>query len=521
MNKTFITILTALMLVFSSALVLADPSVSVSWTTGAANLYQEQSRTLVANVTNNGNVTVDVNIFMNLSSLGLASFNQSVGPLDVNASTTVSIPINTSDDTNVGPYILTLSLNAVDPSNSSANYSTTSPQTFSVLYPFCEDITSMGDSPISLHDIKNRKNIDGKDFNPLDEFELKVKVRNSDDDDNQYARVEMVIVQGSDEVDDTLVEAKAKISDSDYYTFTLKGLVPADIEEGKAYLYVRAYNDDDENNCEQDVMEMNIEKRSKELAPLELEYPKEVSCGDTVTFSGKIANIGNSDEDKVLMTLSALSQTFEEEYNDFDSGDISSLFNFDFKVPINMTEGSNKFVLRIDYDYDEDDENFDDADSFNYPFTVKNCKIDKASFTTETSTALTNTESEVRFLISNPTSYAQTFTVLATADWATISSVTPQTVKVEAGKQQYVSIKLTPNKDVESGIHTIAAKISYGSTTESLSLPVSIQSASTSLGLFGKIGDQFKNNTMWAVTDVVLVVAILVLLFLIFAGKRK
>jgi len=521
MNKSIITIFSALMLVFSLSLVSAASSASVSWNVGTSTIFQEQSKTLVANITNDGTVNESLAVTMDLTGLGLTSFSQNVASLAPGASTSISVPINTTSNTDIGAHTLTLSVYAQNTSLSTDNFTITSAQTLTVLYPFCENVSNMTGSPINLYDIKNRADIDGEDFNPLDEYELSVKVRNNDDEDSQKAVIEMVLVQANGEVDDTLVDDSQKISDTDYFTFKLNSSIPADIEEGKAYLYVRVYNDDDENNCEQDVLEMNIEKRSKELAPTELEFPKTVSCGETFTFSGRIANIGDSDEDKVNVVLTTLGQTFSEEFDNLDSGDYSPVFDFSVKVPTNLTEGTAKFSLRTEYDYDDEDETYGDSDSYSYLFTVANCKVDLASFKTETSTALTNTASEVRFLISNPSSYTQTFAVSATADWATISSVTPQTVTLEAGKQQYVSVALTPNKNAEVGIHNVAAKISYGSTTESLSLPVTVQSASASLGMLDKVGYQFKYNTMWAVTDVVLVIAIIVLLVMIFAGKRK
>lgn len=521
MNKTFITIMTALMLVFSSTFVLAASSASVSWPTAASNIFQEHSKTIIANITNNGDVTESLAVTMSLSALGLTSFSQNVASLAPNASTLISIPINTSTDTNVGPYTITLSVYAQNTSLATDNYSTTSAQTFSVLYPYCSDVDNMTDSPITLYDIKNRNDIDGKDFNPLDEYNLKVKVKNTDTDNSNYAVVEMVLVQGNSEVDHTSVKSKQKISKNDYYTFNLNSSIPSDVEEGKAYLYVMVYNDDEDTNCEQDVLTLDIKKNSKDLVPVNLDFPKEVSCGQTYTFSGEIVNIGDSDEEKVNVVFTALGQTFEDQFDNLDSGDYSPTFSFTVKAPTNLTEGNSRSTVRVEFDYNSDDETFDDSSSFNYPFTITSCKVDLISLKTETSTALTNTASEVRFLISNPSSYAQTYTVSATADWATISSVTPQTVTLEAGKQQYVSVALTPNKNAEVGTHNVAAKISYGSTTESLSLPVTVQSASDSLGMLDKIGYQFKYNTMWAVTDIVLVIAIIVLLVMIFAGKRK
>lgn len=520
MRKAIFTLLTALMLVFSTSLVLAASSASVAWTSSTYSVFQGNSTNLVANITNNGDVIENITVSMDLSDLGLSNFSQSITNLGINASQTVTIPINTTDDTDAAEYDLSLVLRLVASANASDNATVTSAKSLDVFYTFdgYDEIVSGGDLRIS--DI-NEDDFEGEEFKPLDEFEVEVEVENINDDDSVDATVEVYLVQGNDEVDDSFFDAKGDIEEDDDYKFRISGVIPADIEEGAAYLYVVVYNDDEDENIDYEVFEITIEKDSQDLSPIELEYPKTVSCGDTFTFSGKIANIGGSDEEKVRVKLTALNQEFEEEYNDLDSGDISPVFSFDVVAPANMNGSVGKMTLRVDYDYDEDDEEYDDYDSYSYTFTIPACKLDKADFTTETSTALEETQSEVRFTISNPLSVAQTFSVSATASWATVDSVTPATVTLEGGKSQVVAIKLTPNEDLDLGTYNVNAKVSYGSETESLSLPVSVQKAAGSDSFFGKVGNQFKTNTAWIVTDLVLAVAIIVLLVLLFTGKSK
>lgn len=503
--------------------VASSPSLTVTWLTSPVSIYQGQSQQASFTIFNNGNVNFDtVNASADLSSMGLGIWSSSLGAMLANStSASRNISLNASTSTDVKSYSVPLRVFGIVNSNSSLSISTSSSPSFSVLYPYCDNVSNMSGSPISFEDIKNQQDIDNEDFNPLDEVNVKLKVRNNHDSDSQYAVAEIVLVQGNSEVDDTHMKKKAKIKDHDYMNFELNFTIPADIEEGKAYLYIKVYNDDEDTNCQQRVLTLNIKKNARELLPYAIEYPLSVTCGGTFTFSGKLANIGEEDEEKVKVIVNAFGQKFTEDYSNVDSGDITSLFTHDFSVPANATEGSSTVTFTAYYDYNEDDENFDESEAHNYVVTVSGCKKEYVSIKTETSTAISLTESEVRFLVSNPSSSSQTYTASATADWATVNSLSPQTFTLEAGKQQYVSVKLTPNKDASIGLHNLEAKIAYGSKTESVNVPVNVQKASVSSGLLDQIAFQFKYNTTWAVIDTVLGLAIIVILVLLFMGKRK
>jgi len=502
----------------------STPALSVTWMTSPSEMYQGQSQTVRFNVTNTGNVILNtVNVTLDTGAKGLTANESSWILTDLNygASTTRSLKLTASETAYLGSRTLTLTANGVNSLNSSLTASATSTPSFNLKYPYCENVSNMTASPIS-YQVKNSDKIDGETFDPLEEIKVEVKVWNNDPDDSHYAIVEAVLMQDGSEVGDTNTKKKMKIAEDDSATFKLNMTVPADVSAGDAYVYITAYNDDESTNCQQVEYRVTINKEDKSIALEDMDYPTAVSCGDTFTVSGKLINIGTSDEDKVLVSLNAFKTVQEQDMGDLNEGEDSSLFSFDVKVPANATEGTNQLAFTVSYDYDDDDGTYGESSSFSYATTVSGCKKLEPDVTvkTEVSTAITSTESEVRFLVTNPTAVSQTYTITASADWATVSSVSPASVTLDAGKQQYVTVKLTPNKDTSIGSHDLIAKVTYGSKTTDVKVPVSVQKASTSSGLLDQLAFQFKYNTAWALLDTLLVVAIIVILVLIFVRKK-
>ncbi|MFC1685975.1 putative S-layer protein [Nanoarchaeota archaeon] len=502
--------------VFSVTLA-ASPSYSIDWITGAANLYQTQNRSLEFNITNTGNVLLSSNAVLDLSAFNEStSYNQNF-TLNPGVSRTGTAKLVTTDNTDVGEKTITLSVLGVY--NNTLNITSPSSQFFEVIYPYCEDIElgNLTSTPISIYQIKNQNDVENEDFAPLEIIELDVKISNTDDDDNIKVIAEAVLVYEDGEVDDADDKVKIKINDDSKETITLEIEVPADIEEGTHYLYLRVDNDETSGNCQQRYFKLDIEKSTREVVPKDVEYDAAPICGGTMSFSGEIINIGSNDEEQVKVVLEAFDQTFDEIYKDLDEGDDSGIFTFNINVPEDV-EGTNKIKLTLSYDYDEDDEKYDEKEFFSYS-PVVSCKLEDVSFTTETSVATVDKESDVRVLVKNPSKTSKTYTFAATASWAEVKSVQPSSLTLTAGEEKYVTVKLQPNEDV-SGSHDLSFKATYDGKTEVLNVPVTVQEPSKS-NIFSKIGDQYKNNTTWAIINTVLVLAIVAVILLIFTGRNK
>lgn len=511
-NKILFTALIAMMLV-SFAGFAAAASYSASWQNSTNDLFQGQNKVVAFNVTNDGSTSVPTNFFLDLSSLGLTNFNQNV-TMAVNSSYTGYVTITTTTDTNVGKHTLKLVVTSL---NASDTGSLSSPQDFNVLFPYCDNINNMTKKPIRLDEIKDQSKIEDKDYKPLDSISLEVRIDNLDQDDSQTAIAEMTLVSGNSE-DNADAKMKLKLKSDKSGTAKLNITIPEDVKEGLHYLYVRVYNDDDSDNCEQKVLTINVKRSSNEVIPTELDFPNTATCGSTITFSGRTANIGKNDEDKVKVVLKGFGQTFDDVFDSVDSGDFSPTFSFDMHVPENST-GNNKLILTTYYSYNSDDEVYDDADTSDYVITTT-CDFKKVEFATESSTALVGTTSQVRVLLSNPSPSPVTYSLSASADWASISSVTPSSLTLQGNGAQYVLVGLNPNADATVGIHTLNFKASHDGTAEAVNVPVNLQNSPSSLSVLSKINSQFKSNPVWFTLNAGLVLAIIVVIVLLVSGRK-
>lgn len=208
-------------------------------------------------------------------------------------------------------------------------------------------------SPIILKDIINDNKINGKKFKPLDEIEIKVKVENTDDNDEKDVVVEAVLVKNNIEVSDTSVDTTISLEDGDTETVVLKMTLPLDIDNGNYLLYVRAYDEDNQNNCQQASLNITVARISHEVIISSIIIPSFVYNGSLMTLQGEIANIGNEEEEKVKIVYSDdMSNNLYEEKRNLDSKE-ASMFSFNVNIPGDVSIGNHKILLKVYYDYDD------------------------------------------------------------------------------------------------------------------------------------------------------------------------
>ncbi len=501
--------------------VLPTGGITVVWNAAPGNFYQGENKTVIYNVSNNGNIPLNTNITLS-STIGLNSTESVL--LNAGASVLRTINVITNSSTPVGVNSMSVTATGTSGSVSASNNVFSS---FNVYYAYCELNTTA--SPIEIVEITNDNDVADETFYPLDTFDVRVKIQNEDDEESHKAVVSAVIVKGTEEVSDTDVEEKVRLSKNGKSTVTLHMKIPADIETGDHYVYVKVANDDDDSNCQQIAMKIKIKKSSHELKFDEIDYPENISCGSTVSVTGKIANIGSNDEEKVKVSFSdSFNNPQLKEINDFNEGDDSSL-NFAIRVPQYTVSGKYEFNLTAYYGFEEDDDDssigtYDERLYMTYPINVycgSQASSSNQSIITETSTAIIGLVSEVRIKLVNLGTTSQTYSLNAAADWAEINSVTPSSVTLSPGQEKEVSIKLAPAADTEIGAHTLVVTSQYGSQTESKNVPVIVQKASQSSSLIDKVTFYAKHNPTLVVIDAVLVLAIVIVIILLLSRKKE
>jgi hypothetical protein len=244
-------------------------------------------------------------------------------------------------------------------------------------YAYCSANSST--LPIRIYEIKNLDSIENEEFYPLDEFKVKVQVENQGDK-SKTVYVKAIIVKNNLAVSDTEVDKKVKVSDGDTETLELNMTIPVDLREGDYSLYVKVYDENNKTNCEQRIIPFKVIQNDRDILLREILYDPSnaLTCNSVLTFSGKLANIGLLDEERVKITYEDdLKNKFTDEIDNLDSGEESRTFTFYANIPKNATEGKKKITLTLNYDYDEDDDSYGEKATFNtlYSYTVSGCKV--------------------------------------------------------------------------------------------------------------------------------------------------
>jgi len=514
----FVALLSLALLSVNTA--LADPQIGVTLLTSSSisDIYEGQNQTVQFNVTNTGDSNL-TSIMLSIPSLGVVNYSLS-GALAIGDSAKPSYIIRTNGTTAIGQYSVDIfgknSSGFVTPSLST-------PFTFNVMYPYCSNITGPS-NPIYIDSVTNDDKISGKEFKPLDNISIKIRIGNNDDEDSHKVILDVVLVNVKDGSQiDNEAEKKVTVSKDHTQTVTLDMLIPADIDAGTYALYIKAENDDDSDNCVQTSYTLKVKKSTREIIYIpKSDDTANVSCGSSLPVIGNFYNIGNDDEDKIKIEYSdSFGNDQAQEHNNLYSGDKLPL-SWSFNIPRNATVGLSNYELTVYYDYNSDDKTYNDEDTFPFEFNV-NCQAMATSQTinTEASTAIIGTESQVSVNIANTGAASQTFSTSASADWATIDSITPASVTLAAGEEKEVIIKLDANPSTAIGAKDLVVSVQHNGITETQTVSVNVQQSSAKAGLLDQLSFQLKYNPTWVVIDTALVVAIIVIVILLFAGKKK
>jgi hypothetical protein len=234
---------------------------------------------------------------------------------------------------------------------------------------------------IQIDSIKNFNSIDAKDFAPLDELKIRVSVKNNANV-SKTVYVKSFIMYNNSEIKDTEVSESVKINDDGTKTVELNMTIPLDLKEGDYQLYIRAYDDNNKSNCDDNfegsnVIRFQITRETNEVIPKDVSFmpSNNVSCGDLLTLSGKVANTGTEDEQKVkIVYTDDLKNKAEEVIDNLDWGIESKTFNFNINIPKNATESKYKATLTLSYEYNEDNNRYGTTKTFTYDYSVGNCK---------------------------------------------------------------------------------------------------------------------------------------------------
>jgi len=389
------------------------------------------------------------------------------------------------------------------------------------------------DLQLSIEDVKVTGFGDEYEWFPLDEVEVEINVENDNDD---YKMKDVTVGWGLYDLDAGKwyyddEESDFKLSDGDdktlYVTLNLDDDVDK-LEEGDYIFYVWANAELDADSgdvklCASAYEEVEIIVEDDFVILAEIDFPENAEAGDEVVITAEVWNIGSKDQDDVYALIYNSDLNIREQMtigniNAFDSEDLSVTIT----IPEDAEEMSYTFsFFALDEDEEIYENDYDDEQSViyrtiaierNYPATTISANLE--------SDAKENRDLIVRLTITNTGSETGTFdvTLIGYETWASLVSVVPEKVILEAGEAEDVLVTLHANSDSagEQGFNVV---ISEDSKVLTQPVSVIIEEGGFSFNLTGGMISE-ANWPIWTIGAINLVLVFIIIVVAIRISRK-
>jgi hypothetical protein len=397
--------------------------------------------------------------------------------------------------------------------------------------PYCE-FGNNGDLTLDV-EIENLGDYgDDEEWYMFDEIEVEIEVRNNLDEKMKRVVVEWGLYNtqtGKFVIDDE--ESSFTLDDNERETILVSFKInPEDFDEEDSeedfVFLVKAYSEEfgeDEQCISYSNTGIEIIRDNHFVVVSDVEVPEQVSCGETITINAEVWNIGDDEEEDILLVVQVVDLDFKKiiEVGDLDIYEDEKV-SFEIEIPQDAEEGT--YGLRFEV-YDEDSDLFendnDDVSIFTEIFDIEgNCKIPSSveiSADLE-SEATAGKEMNVKIYLEN-TGLEQTEYKISITDydvWAKLNSISSDSLTINSGETEEITLILIPNKDV-SGEREFKIQVLYdGEVAEqSVKVDVSPRQGFSLTGL--TIGENIKEN--WLIWLIALINIVLIILIIIVAIK--
>jgi len=418
------------------------------------------------------------------------------------------------------------------------------------------DGENQGELEVSIDRINVEKGYgeDEEYWYPFDDIELKITIDNNGEWDVENIELQLCLLDVSenkcilDEDDMEISEDDFDIdSEDDNSVLVSFNVDPSDLREGNTdyTLYVSAVGEVDDSDSDYDGddtgdsdLQEDIEIRTNEdfiifdqvviTDSSGYDNDGETSCGNEITLSANVWNIGDRDmDDDEIFVLVYNRELGINEVISFNDGINSmdwELLETTLTIPSDTDEKSYfiKLTAYDDEDLDDNDiyENKEDEQSETYQaLKITNCGA--SSITQPTIRATLESEAKVgeelvvsTIVTNNDDTNDFIFSLSEFEDWATLVSITPQTASIDKGEFAEVSIVLKPTV-VGSHSFNINAIVNGNSYDQPVS--VNIAEKKPSVNIFGEIG----NTALYIITGVVTLLIVIVLVLIVKTSKRQ
>ena len=429
--------------------------------------------------------------------------------------------------------------------------SQTGQATFEVRKTFCSAGTVLGNLTIKEVSWDNNGNGDEEEWELLDEIEVEMEIKNNNNDDE----VDAVAVLGlfdsnGNDVSDELIflgdskrdeeEIEITIDDDDEETVRWEFKVPADFDAGDYKLAVKVYDEDSgqsrdcadtSGDLDEDFYQLiKIEQTDDEgrfVVVDEIELDSQVTCGQSISGQFTVFNIGEDDEERVKITIfnKELGISMVKEItSDLDKGEDETL---DFSLTIPAIAKSGNYVLQFLTEYDYDDGVYDqEADeATDYAIEVLGCTgnignpsggLTNIAIDAElASDAKAGEELVVVATITNTGDEDADFSISARgfSEWAELIDISPQTLSVDAGESEEVTLTLRVN-DEASGMQSFDLQVSEDGRVQIQEIEVDLETSNIK-GIFNS-----ESSLIWIIGAVNLILIILIIVVAVRVSRR-
>ncbi len=505
--------------------------------------------------------TVAQNIALTVSNIvsGSDQVTLSISPTQINnlgvdSSATATIRATSiSDDLEFGSY--TATLRATGTNVSSGTQISSINKTITFFKSFCTD-GEIGTSDLELSieevDISSDGDED-EEWKPTDRITVDVNVENTGNDDLNDVFVELGLFDSSGDniisdldffnTDEEEIDM-GDLNDGDDDTVTFEFRVPADVDEGDYKLVVKAYSDDEgesdvctdtssdlDNNFFQTIDITAEDDEGKFIAFDNIETsPSEATCGDSVTLTADVFNVGDEDQDQVKANLDIdelnihLSSELRQGLDQGDDRPVS----FTFTIPQNARDRTYSMDLSAEYDYRSGTyrEESDEAESF--ALTVLGCSVQPPANNGSTSGRIASIsasldsdaqpgeEMVVRTTITNLMSTNADFVIDASGyeSWADLDSISSRLVTIAPGANREVTLTFNVDEDAE-GENSFVIRVQSGDRVETREVAVTFDDNGSGKGV--DLGD---NTLIWIIAGINVVLIIIIIIVAVSVSRR-
>lgn len=488
--------------------VVVNPVYAISVST-LQDISKTQNATV--NISNTGNIALtNVNLSQSGDYAIVFKTGNSVGNIPVGSSVTATIYPKDITALKLGPNTVTITATDL---NTASNVSASTSLTGLAKSLCINGPTEKRNLTVNDISINSVLGTDEK-WRPLDSVTIDLEVKNLGKDTVDDVYVEMFLydsetgedMTGSLDFNNTDGETfdLGSVADGERETATFEFKVPADFNKGTYKLAFKVYSKDlgEDIECIDSSSKLSSNKIFKEirveryssssdegkfLAFDEIKLsPNDAVCGDTMTMSMKVANVGSKNQKQVKVNLVSKELGIDQSYvlkNGLDQGE-DKVLTFTFSVP-QVTDKTYSLSLTAEYDYSDSTYHQATEEATRVPLKVFGCSTIAGKSALLIAQVASDSETKagspltVKVTVKNLGNLTLPFVISAKAfdSWADLSSISDQLVNLAPGESKDITLVLNVKSGV-SGAQSLLVEARSSSIIESQEVEVEIAKSS-------------------------------------------